>query len=69
MNGKGPRQQRETTITLNEVEGTAAIAVFNPIACALLRNPGACGADIAAGEGQPLGTPMQFGGPGLGLFA
>ncbi len=45
------------------------IAIFNPIACALLRNPGACGADIACGEGQPLGIPLQFGGPYLGLFA
>ena len=46
-----------------------AIGVFNPIACALLKTPGACGADIATGEGQPLGIPMQLGGPYLGLFA
>jgi len=45
------------------------IAVCNPVACALLRTPGDCGADIACGEGQPLGIPMQFGGPYLGLFA
>ncbi|MEC9374043.1 MAG: aminomethyl-transferring glycine dehydrogenase subunit GcvPA [Planctomycetota bacterium] len=45
------------------------IAVFNPTACALLKPPGACGADLAAGEGQPLGIPVQFGGPYLGLFA
>jgi glycine dehydrogenase subunit 1 len=48
---------------------TMAIAVFNPIACALLKTPGDCGADIAAGEGQPLGIPLQYGGPYVGLFA
>lgn len=53
----------------HEKDKTAAIAVFNPIACALLKNPGSCGADIATGEGQPLGVPMSFGGPYLGLFA
>ena len=48
---------------------TMAIAIFNPIASAMLKRPGSCGADIAAGEGQPLGIPFQYGGPWLGLFA
>ncbi len=53
----------------HEFEGTCAIAVFNPIASALLKRPGDCGADIAAGEGQPLGVPLSLGGPYVGLFA
>jgi glycine dehydrogenase subunit 1 len=40
-----------------------------PLALALLRSPGACGADIAVGEGQSFGLPISYGGPGLGLFA
>lgn len=49
--------------------GALLVAVFDPVALALLRSPGECGADIAVGEGQPLGNAMSFGGPALGLFA
>jgi glycine dehydrogenase subunit 1 len=45
-----------------------AIAVFQPVTLGLLDPPGSWGADIAVGEGQPLGIAPQFGGPGVGLF-
>lgn len=44
-------------------------ATQNPFAFALLAPPGDVGADIAVAEGQPLGLPPQYGGPGVGLFA
>ena len=44
-------------------------AFSEPLAYGLLKNPGACGADIACGEGQSFGIPRSFGGPGLGMFA
>jgi glycine dehydrogenase subunit 1 len=52
-----------------KIPKTAAIAVFNPIACGALKTPGECGADIAVGEGQPLGNALNLGGPYLGLLA
>ena len=44
-------------------------ATAEPLALALLRPPGECGAEIAVGEGQSFGVPLSYGGPGVGLFA
>lgn len=49
--------------------GALLVTVINPLALGLLEPPGSFGADIVVGEGQPLGVPLQFGGPYLGLFA
>lgn len=63
----------EDTSTLMEKARAAGalgiVSVADPVSLALLRPPGACGADIAAGEAAPLGLPPSYGGPYVGFMA
>ena len=48
--------------------GALLVVACDPIALSILRPPGECGADIAVGEGQPLGNRLDYGGPSFGFF-
>ncbi|HWQ61954.1 MAG TPA: aminomethyl-transferring glycine dehydrogenase subunit GcvPA [Negativicutes bacterium] len=49
--------------------GALLIVAADPVALGVLEAPGALGADIVVGEGQPLGLSVSYGGPYLGFFA
>jgi glycine dehydrogenase subunit 1 len=49
--------------------GALLVVAVDPMTLGVLKPPGECGADIALGEGQPLGNRLDFGGPSFGFFS
>jgi glycine dehydrogenase subunit 1 len=65
----GAVEDLEALAPVAKATGALLVVACDPIPLALLRTPGECGADLAVGEGQPLGNRLDFGGPSVGFFA
>jgi glycine dehydrogenase subunit 1 len=64
----GAVERVEELGTAAKEHGALLVVACDPMTLGVLRPPGACGADIALGEGQPLGNRLDFGGPSFGFF-
>ena len=65
----GVLEDAEDIISASHEAGAKVAMGVNPISLGLMKTPGEYGADIACGEGQPLGLPLSFGGPYIGFMA
>jgi len=65
----GNLEDAETIGQIVHDAGAKYIMGVNPISLGILKTPREYGADVAVGDGQPLGLPISFGGPYLGFMA
>ncbi len=65
----GVLENMEEAVRIVHQAGAKLIAGVYPVSLGILKSPGEYGADIAVGDGQPLGIPLSFGGPGFGFMA
>ena len=65
----GEIEDVERFTNLTRENGALSIVHVNPTALGMFKAPGEFDVDIVTAEGQPLGVPMAFGGPYVGLFA
>lgn len=64
----GALEDAQKVSALVHKQGALLVAQVNPLSLGLLQTPGSYEADFAVAEGQPLGNPVSFGGPGLGIM-
>ena len=65
----GNLEDAQTLCDMAHDAGAKFVMSVNPISMGILKTPGEYGADIAVGDGQPLGLPIAYGGPYIGFMA
>ena len=65
----GQLEEMEEIERLAHAKGALLVMAVDPISLGVLKTPGEYRADIAVGEGQPMGNPTGYGGPYVGFFA
>src|SRR5438270_7550805 len=65
----GVLEDPQAVSDLTHHSGALLIACVDPVSLGLIAAPGDYAADLAVGDGQPLGIPLSFGGPYVGFIA